>query len=861
MTGMLALPEGCIAAVIAFTTPRDACRLACVSTTFRSAADSDIVWDRFLPPEYSSSSSSSSSNTWSALWKKELYFRTCHNLIHNGKMSFWFDLPSGKNCYMISPRELYIQDGDNNLCWWWFAVPNPDPNTVARLGIHDSRFSEVVSRRDICPFEICGKVNTSLLSPITTYVAYLVFGEISVRNVDDDPVEVVVGFAGSSNGQSRTIYFHRLHQDGDNDGFYPKKREDGWVESELGEFFNGGDHESELLMIIKTEGKVIEKHNRDQPPSKKRRRALWTTKMLALPQGCIAAVISFTTPSDACRLACVSTTFRSAADSDIVWDRFLPPEYSSSSSSSSSNTWSALWKKELYFRTCHNLIHNGKMSFWFDLPSGKNCYMISPREFYIQDGDCNLDWCWFAIPNPDPDLEARHGLPDSRFSEAVGRRDIGPFVICGKITASLLSPMTSYVAYLVFGEISVCNVDDDPVEVTIGFGSSNSQSRTIYFHREHQDGDDDGFYPKKRKDGWVESELGEFFNGDHGEGEWLMTIKTRGKEYLIILGIEIRPKRGIYCNCRSQAIDRNNRKHNRDPPPSKKRRCGIEDDRDISPKKSFSSLVMMAGMLALPQGCIAAVIAFTTPRDAYRLACVSTTFRSAADSNIVWDCFLPPEYSSSSSSSSNTWSALWKKELYFRTCHNLIHNGKMSFWFDLPSGKNCYMISPRELYIQDGDNNLCWWWFAIPNPDPDTIAKLGLPDSRFSEVVTHRDICPFEICGKVNTSLLSPMTTYVAYLVFGEINVCNVDDDPIEVVVGFARSSNGQSRTIYFHREHQDRDDDGFYPKKREDGWVESELGEFFNGGNEESELLMTLKTKGKSCLIILGIEIRPKKE
>ena len=124
-----------------------------------------------------------------------------------------------------------------------------------------------------------------------------------------------------------------------------------------------------------------------------------------------------------------------------------------------------------------------------------------------------------------------------------------------------------------------------------------------------------------------------------------------------------------------------------------------------------------------------------------------------------------------------------------------------------------------------------------------------------------RDISPFEICGKVNTSLLSPMTTYVAYLVFAEISVCNVDDDPVEVVVGFAASSNGQSRTIYFHREHQDGDDNGFYPKKREDGWVESELGEFFNGDYREGELLMTIKTRGKEHLIILGIEIRPKKE
>ncbi|KAK0575960.1 hypothetical protein LWI29_009672 [Acer saccharum] len=78
--------KDCIAAVISFTTPRDACRLACVSTTFRSATDSDGVWDRFLPHEYSSSSSSSSSTTWLTLWKKELYFCTCHSFIHNGEM-------------------------------------------------------------------------------------------------------------------------------------------------------------------------------------------------------------------------------------------------------------------------------------------------------------------------------------------------------------------------------------------------------------------------------------------------------------------------------------------------------------------------------------------------------------------------------------------------------------------------------------------------------------------------------------------------------------------------------------------------------------------------------------------------------
>ncbi|KDO39882.1 hypothetical protein CISIN_1g047756mg, partial [Citrus sinensis] len=86
------LPEGCIANVISFTTPRDACRLSSVSTVFKSAAESDAVWERFLPPDYPSllsdaASSSSSSSSLHFSSKKELYFSLCHNpiLIDEGK--------------------------------------------------------------------------------------------------------------------------------------------------------------------------------------------------------------------------------------------------------------------------------------------------------------------------------------------------------------------------------------------------------------------------------------------------------------------------------------------------------------------------------------------------------------------------------------------------------------------------------------------------------------------------------------------------------------------------------------------------------------------------------------------------------
>ncbi|KAK0579081.1 hypothetical protein LWI29_020685 [Acer saccharum] len=140
------------------------------------------------------------------------------------------------------------------------------------------------------------------------------------------------------------------------------------------------------------------------------------------------------------------------------------------------------------------------------------------------------------------------------------------------------------------------------------------------------------------------------------------------------------------------------------------------------------------------------------------------------------------------------------------------------------------------------------------------------------------------------------MTTYVSYLVFAENLISWVDDNPAEVIVGLARSNNGQNRSIYLHWVHHDEDDDdfvpkkredglleasnngqnrtiylyqvhlggeddGFFPKKRADGWLESELGEFFSGCDAKGELSMTVKTCWKDCLLIQGIEIRPKKE
>lgn len=49
-----------------------------------------------------------------------------------------------------------------------------------------------------------------------------------------------------------------------------------------------------------------------------------TSPFSLLPEGCIANIMSLTSPEDACRAAAVSLGFKSAAECDVVWERFLP---------------------------------------------------------------------------------------------------------------------------------------------------------------------------------------------------------------------------------------------------------------------------------------------------------------------------------------------------------------------------------------------------------------------------------------------------------------------------------------------------------------------------------------------------------
>ncbi|KAK7278269.1 hypothetical protein RJT34_23295 [Clitoria ternatea] len=289
-------------------------------------------------------------------------------------------------------------------------------------------------------------------------------------------------------------------------------------------------------------------------------------------------------------------------------------------------------------------------------------------------------------------------------------------------------------------------------------------------------------------------------------------------------------------------------------------------------------LVEGADFNNLPEGCIANILSFTTPRDVCKLSLVSSTFRSAADSDAVWDKFLPSDINTliSQSSSSSSLSVQSKKHLYISLCQNplLIDDGKKSLQLDKVYGKKCYMLSARILFIVWGDTPRYWRWVSVP-------------ESRFPEVAELVSVCWLEMQGWINTRMLSPNTLYGAYLVFKprDCGIYGFDQQSVEVSICIA-GGDTRRRTVFLDAERGRMiryqiipyragvvnrpaaaptmaNNNDVYPKQRGDGWLEVEVGDFFNEGEEDKEVQMGVyETKGgdwKGGLLVQGIEIRPK--
>ena len=149
---------------------------------------------------------------------------------------------------------------------------------------------------------------------------------------------------------------------------------------------------------------------------------------------------------------------------------------------------------------------------------------------------------------------------------------------------------------------------------------------------------------------------------------------------------------------------------------------------------------------------------------------------------------------------------------------------------------------------------------------------------RFSEMAELWVVWWLDIKGRIETNMLSPKTRDAAYFVYKlKEKTYGFQERPVKLRVYFEgqenqevhghgngdETSNSTATTSVF------LDPPQYMPqqsKNRGDGWMEVEMGEFFNDGGEEDDhrvlvfiLLENNHFASKSGLVVEGIELRPK--
>ncbi|XP_058103430.1 uncharacterized protein LOC131246999 [Magnolia sinica] len=581
----------------------------------------------------------------------------------------------------------------------------------------------------------------------------------------------------------------------------------------------------------------------------------------SLDEGCITHILSLTSPSHVCRSSSVCSIFQSAAESDAIWERFLPSDYSDILSRSVSPVHFSS-KKDLYFSLCKPiLIDDGKKSFWLEKSSGKKCYMVSARDLSISWGDDDRYWRWPVPPCT------------SVFPEVAELILVWWFNLSGSIDMAALSPGTMYtVRFIVRHTAHHYGWQHAPVNLSLHVKNNpHAQTRKVLML---PDQEGSVLQPSVENNGWMEVEVGEFFCDGDGEVEFRMYELHEYKEGIMVMGVEIRPST-MYWEPRKQNSVGTEQSVGYDSEGSANLSIGYDSE------WGETAAAAAADFDGLNESCISHVLSLTSPPDVCRSSAVSTIFRSASESDAVWERFLPSDYPEILSRSASPVDFSSKKELFFRLCDSIpVDGGKMRFWLEKWSGRKCYTLSARELLIIWGDTPRYWRW-------------ISLPESRFSEVAELLGVCWLEIHGKFETCMLSAKTTYSAFLIVKFLNdVQGLDSLPMELTVRLggkvynkhtayllaseSRRQRHQTNlermkefmnTLPCSRPNRSRRinmENVRIPSARTDGWMEIDMGEFFVDERSEGAVEMSLmEVKGghlKGGMIIEGIEIRPKK-
>ncbi|PWA73045.1 F-box domain, cyclin-like protein [Artemisia annua] len=111
------LPKGCISDILSLTLPRDASRAAAISKTFNTAADSDAVWEQFLPPDYRQVIARAVSPVNIFETKKELYMylSDSHVLIDRGTLEISKPLKTINQLENVAEQYYIVEQNDTRI--------------------------------------------------------------------------------------------------------------------------------------------------------------------------------------------------------------------------------------------------------------------------------------------------------------------------------------------------------------------------------------------------------------------------------------------------------------------------------------------------------------------------------------------------------------------------------------------------------------------------------------------------------------------------------------------------------------------------------------------------------------------------
>lgn len=135
---------------------------------------------------------------------------------------------------------------------------------------------------------------------------------------------------------------------------------------------------------------------------------------------------------------------------------------------------------------------------------------------------------------------------------------------------------------------------------------------------------------------------------------------------------------------------------------------------------------------------------------------------------------------------------------------------------------------------------------------------------RFNECTKLNWVCWLDICGKIDSRILTPNTEYAAYLVFKLTDGMRGVICPLQTtIITLAGDIVSQHSVSIWDRPTEEMTNDVRLQRERADGWSEVELGEFDSGDGIYGEVGMSFRQTSnyysKSGLIVQGIEVRPK--